>query len=109
MAGVTNIGAQDLEILIKTTPEMVEIIDVREKDEYEQMHVKGSKLIPLGTFGKNMDKVDWAKDVIFICQSGGRSSMAANFAASAGKNVKNVEGGIMGVQRWGLKDLLERS
>lgn len=109
MAAVTNIGAEELENLIKTTPEMVEVIDVRTPEEYKEVHIKGSKLISLDSLQKNMDKIDWDKEVIFICHSGARSYQAASFASSTGKDVKNVEGGIMGVNRWGLKDILERS
>lgn len=51
----------------------LEIIDVRESYEFDQIKIKNSKLISLSDFEKNLDKIDWSKDVIFVCRTWSRS------------------------------------
>jgi rhodanese-related sulfurtransferase len=47
----------------------LEIIDVREEYEFNQIKIKGSKLIPLNSMQNHLDEIDWGKEVIFICRS----------------------------------------
>ncbi len=79
--------------LIKNKKDQLEIIDVRQEDEFAIIHIKGSKLIPLGELQKRTSEIDWNKEVVFICRSGSRSAMAA-FLVGAGKNIQNLEYGI---------------
>ncbi len=107
MATITSLTSQQLEEKIKNN--QVEIIDVREKSEYDIVHVKNSKLVPLSELPTRVNEIDWSKDVIFICRSGSRSQMAANFAISSGRNIFNVRGGIEQLYTDGKVDLLEIS
>lgn len=52
---------------------LLELIDVREPSEFQEIHVIGSKLIPMGEIERRFKEIDWSKEVIFICRSGGRS------------------------------------
>lgn len=90
---VKDIRAEDLRELIKSKKDKLEIIDVREPDEYAIIHIKGSKLIPLGELRSRINEIDWKKEVVFICRSGSRSAMAA-YLAPAGKDINNLEYGI---------------
>ena len=49
--------------------ENLEIIDVREEYEFDQVRIKGSKLIPLQNMQAHLDKINWNKEVVFICRS----------------------------------------
>jgi len=71
------------------------VIDVREPDEFEQGHVRGARLIPLGTVQERVDEVDGDREVLIICKSGGRSRNAAEFLLSQGRDVVNIAGGTM--------------
>ena len=51
----------------------LELIDVREPAEFSEAHIKWSRLIPMGKLENKLDTIDWSKEVIFICRSGGRS------------------------------------
>ncbi len=75
------------------------MVDVREPDEYVEVHASGVRLIPVNTvIGEAKQLRDYAgeKEVLFICKSGARSALAAEFAVAAGVDdlpLFNVEGG----------------
>jgi molybdopterin/thiamine biosynthesis adenylyltransferase/rhodanese-related sulfurtransferase len=73
----------------------VQIIDVREIDEYRKKNIGGLH-IPLGELRNNIEKVNRNIPVIFYCQSGGRSSKAIEFLAKeyGFNNLKNLSGGL---------------
>jgi rhodanese-related sulfurtransferase len=70
------------------------IIDVREPDEYEEVHVPGVELMPLATVPDRLEDIGDGP-VLLICKSGGRSMQAAEFLAAQGVDVTNVAGGTM--------------
>jgi adenylyltransferase/sulfurtransferase len=71
-----------------------EVIDVREPDEYAREHIPGVKLVPLRQFLANPHKYVTRDKVIFVCQVGQRSAVAAEMAAAIGVfEVINLEGG----------------
>jgi rhodanese-related sulfurtransferase len=90
---IIDIGAEDLCEMIKNKKDQVEIIDVREPEEYAVIHFKDSKLIPMGELLNRLDEIDWNKEVIFICRFGNRSKLIAE-TVGAGKEIKNLLYGI---------------
>ncbi len=72
----------------------VQVIDSREMHEHADGHVPGSLNIPhMATLARVADIAD-DQPVLFICKSGQRSAVAAEFAASMGRtDLYNVEGG----------------
>lgn len=75
-------------------PESLELIDVRESSEFQEVHIKGSKLIPMGELEKRIGEIDWSKEVIFICRSGGRSGHVTSVLKNAGYLGKSLAGGV---------------
>lgn len=77
------------------------MVDVREPHEYAEIHASGVRLIPVNTVvGEARQIRDLAdgKEVLFICRSGQRSALAAEFATAAGITelpLYNVEGGTL--------------
>src|SRR5918996_39247 len=70
------------------------VIDVREPDEYEAVHVPGAQLIPLGTVTARIDEVPETDGQLYvICAKGGRSYKAAEYYRSQGIDAVNVAGG----------------
>ena len=75
------------------------MVDVRNPDEYVEVHASGVRLIPVNTvLGeiKQIRDLAGGKDVLFICKSGQRSALAAEFATAGGLDeleLFNVEGG----------------
>lgn len=75
------------------------MVDVRNPDEYVEVHASGVRLIPVNTVLGELKQIrDFAggKDILFICKSGQRSALAAEFATAGGLDdveLFNVEGG----------------
>lgn len=84
------------------------MVDVREPHEYAEVHASGVRLIPVNTvIGEVKQLRDFAgdKEVLFICKSGQRSALAAEFATAAGLEdiaLYNVEGGTLAWVEAGL-------
>jgi len=73
----------------------VEIVDVREPEEWEMVHLEKSKLIPLGDIPRRMGEIDRKAAVYVLCAHGIRSLHAAHFLRQQGfECVINVDGGI---------------
>lgn len=81
--------------------EQLNIIDVREPDEYNEYNI-GAKLIPLGNImNMNFDEIEDLKEeeLIVHCRSGKRSMQACMFLEQAGfSNTVNVTGGVLAWQ-----------
>ena len=74
------------------------IIDVREKDEYEQSHIIGAKNIPLSEIRNRLDEIPKNEPLYIHCRSGQRSYNAVLLLQQKGfKNVFNISGGFMGL------------
>lgn len=83
--------------------EDVFVIDVREQWEYDEKHIPGVTLIPLGTIPDNMSLIPADKTVILTCRSGNRSGQAVDFLRAQGfTNVHNMEGGIIAWEEAGF-------
>lgn len=61
------------------------IIDVRETDEYQHFgHIPGASNVPLSELTTRLDEFEKGKEYYLICQSGSRSNMAAQFLSTQG-------------------------
>jgi rhodanese-related sulfurtransferase len=69
------------------------VVDVRELHEYTAGHVPGAIPMPLATVPDNLDRFRSDGPTYVICQSGGRSMRACEFASGEGYDVVNVAGG----------------
>ena len=69
------------------------LIDVREADEYASGHVPGATNLPLSDFLERYGELDKEKSYHIICQSGARSAQACAFLEEEGYYVTNVAGG----------------
>jgi rhodanese-related sulfurtransferase len=78
------------------------LLDVREPDEFRAEHIDGAKLIPLGQINARLHELPKDREIVCICRSGARSSVAARHLAAAGYRTLNLSGGMIGWQRAGL-------
>ncbi|OAH59701.1 MULTISPECIES: sulfurtransferase TusA family protein [Bacillaceae] len=92
------------EISLKSFKEKVEsdekmtILDVRERDEYEERHIGGVIHIPLGEVEQRSDELNKEDEIYVICHSGRRSELAARTMAKQGfKKLINV---LPGMRDW---------
>jgi sulfur-carrier protein adenylyltransferase/sulfurtransferase len=74
----------------------VQLVDVREPWEYEEAHIEGCRLIPLGELPQRYGEIDPSAPVIVYCKSGGRSGKAVAFLTEQGYGkALNLAGGIL--------------
>lgn len=88
----TEISPKDAkQALVKKTHVL---IDVREQEEYDEVHIKDIKLIPLGNIETEAAKLNKNQKYIMVCRSGKRSKKAAEQLKSLGFNAVNMTGGM---------------
>lgn len=74
----------------------VVVLDVREQWEYDEGHIPGVTLIPMGEVSSRLDEIPTDKEVIVTCRSGNRSGQITEFLRQQGyDNVHNMDGGIL--------------
>lgn len=89
MGKIPSISTTELASILS---EKLEIIDVREADEYAQGHIPGAVNIPLAQIKDFKPETP----VYLICRSGRRSKMAAAVLMERGYSVINVREGMLG-------------
>jgi adenylyltransferase/sulfurtransferase len=74
----------------------IQLIDVRQPDEYAFARIPGAKLIPLGEIINRMGEIDDARETVIHCKMGGRSARAIEALQRSGfkGELKNLRGGI---------------
>ena len=91
------IQPQSLKRLIDNSHDIV-LLDVREVWEYEIVHIKGAKQIPLGELLQQASLLNPYAEIVVYCHKGMRSLDAAHLLQQLGfKRVKSLVGGI---DRW---------
>lgn len=74
-----------------------QLVDVREEHEYNEAHIPGAKLLPLGQLKDNYQLLQPEDVIVLVCRSGRRSGEAAAFLAEQGyRQVYNLAGGMLG-------------
>ena len=74
----------------------VVVLDVREQWEYDEGHIPGVTLIPMGEIANRLSEIPSDKEVIVTCRSGNRSGQITDFLRQQGfDNVHNMDGGIL--------------
>lgn len=71
------------------------VIDVRRRDEYEEGHVPGARLVTLDEVPSRQAELPAESELLIICKSGARSHKAAEFLRQQGVEAVNVAGGTM--------------
>lgn len=90
-----EVTVQDMKRALDDPKLAIQVVDVRDPDEYQIAHVNGVRLIPLGTLPNRFTELDPNQQVYLHCKSGLRSMKAVKFLQERGyKYVKSVKGGI---------------
>lgn len=73
----------------------VMMLDVREPEEWNQAHIPGAVLIPLGELQSRLSEVPANQPVVVYCRTGHRSASGRDILKAAGyTNVTSMAGGI---------------
>jgi phage shock protein E len=82
------------------------IVDVRDKDEWDEGHIPGAMHMSRGTIELDVEEkvLDTNTMIICHCGGGGRSALAAESLQKMGyKNVRSMAGGFKAWQAAGLQ------
>ena len=75
--------------------ESLSVLDVREVEEFETLHLEGAQNLSLSQLAHTYDQLDKDQLHYVICKSGMRSARACQFLSEQGYEVINVQGGMM--------------
>jgi rhodanese-related sulfurtransferase len=71
------------------------ILDVRQPDEWNTVHIPGANLIPLGELESRLNEVPRDQEVVVVCHSGNRSKQGRDILEKSGfEQVTSVKGGM---------------
>jgi sulfur-carrier protein adenylyltransferase/sulfurtransferase len=71
------------------------LVDVREPNEWEIVHLDGARLIPRAQLPDRLGELTQAQRLVVYCRTGGRSAQATRLLLDLGfSNVRNLTGGI---------------
>ena len=92
---IQEISASDLKRRMDAGDD-IQLIDVRQPEEWAFAKIEGAKLIPLGEILSRMGELDENRETVLHCKAGVRSMKAAQALQQAGfkGELKSVRGGI---------------
>jgi rhodanese-related sulfurtransferase len=105
---VTEISPQDAAAKLKSSEAV--IIDVRDKDEWDEGHIPSALHLSRGTIELDIEEKVPDTNAIIICHcgGGGRSALAAESLQKMGyKNVRSMAGGFKAWKAIGLSTTKE--
>lgn len=93
---VPEITVQELKKKLDKNAKSVYLIDVREQEEWDIVHIPGARLKPISNFENNYADIPKDTTVYFHCGGGGRSKRAIKFLKDKGytNELVNVKGGV---------------
>ena len=71
-----------------------ELIDVREKDEFDAGTIEGARLLPLSTLRDELPNLDKSKEYLIFCAVGRRGYITQRIMEQHGFKTRNLMGGI---------------
>jgi rhodanese-related sulfurtransferase len=80
----------------------VQLLDVREDDEWNAGHIEGATHIPLAQLPARLADLDRDRAVVTVCRSGGRAGRATEYLTQAGLTAGTMNGGMTGWAKAGL-------
>lgn len=79
------------------------VVDVREPFEFQEGHIQGAQLAPLGSVEQGVAGIARDREIVLVCRSGRRSGKAQELLAARGyANLQNMEGGMLAWEKNGF-------
>ncbi len=78
------------------------LLDVREDDEWAEVHAPGALHIPMSQLNERAAEIPRDTTIVCICHLGGRSAMVTEALNARGWTAVNVAGGMQAWQAAGL-------
>jgi rhodanese-related sulfurtransferase len=83
-----------IDVVPQPLPEGLVVLDVREQFEWDHGHVEGALHIPLSELGGRLDDVPLEQTLV-VCKVGARSAQAVAWLSQQGRDVVNLDGGML--------------
>ena len=102
----------ELSSRLEAAPEELIVLDVRERDAYEQGHIPGAVLLPRGQLELrvNQDLPDPTRRIVVCCEFGRISTLAAATLREMGfRRAVALDGGIKAWREAGYATVVEAS
>jgi rhodanese-related sulfurtransferase len=98
-SGQAPTAALPMEVSVDEAYQMQEdgafVLDVREQYEWDEKHIPGATLIPLGELAARVDELPRDQEIVVVCRSGNRSQDGRDILLQAGfEQVTSMAGGI---------------
>ena len=75
------------------------LLDVRTVLEFQSEHIEGARNMPLDRLDARLDEIPERGEVVVVCRTGVRATMAAESLARAGRRAQVLDGGIVAWRR----------
>jgi rhodanese-related sulfurtransferase len=92
-AGVPQVDAKSTQEHFQSGE--VDLLDVREPDEWDMGHIEDARWIPMGELQARWRELDASRKLVVVCRSGSRSNYVAAMLRQAGYDAANLEGGML--------------
>ncbi len=80
------------------------VLDVRQPEEWQEAHIPGATLIPLGDLPNRLNELPKDQEIVVVCRSGNRSATGRDILRDAGfTNVTSMAGGVTQWKAQGLE------
>jgi len=101
MSSLTKLNSQD--VFEKLNKNEIQLIDIREQDEFQREHIEGALSVPLSELGNSIALFDPDKLTVFMCRSGMRTNTnCALLMAKITNEAFMLENGLDGWRMEGL-------
>ena len=91
MTGVPTVGISGVP---DPLPEGLHVLDVREPEEWRHGHIEGALHIPLRDLPARLSDLPDGQTLV-VCKVGGRSAQAVMWLHQQGRDVVNLDGGML--------------
>jgi glyoxylase-like metal-dependent hydrolase (beta-lactamase superfamily II)/rhodanese-related sulfurtransferase len=92
-ADAATITARDLQALREQDPGPL-LLDVRSPIEFESERIEGAVNVPLDALDARVDEIPENADLVVVCRTGVRATIAAESLARAGRRARVLDGGV---------------
>jgi len=97
-ADAATITAQELQALRGQDSGLL-LLDVRSPIEFESERIEGALNVPLDALDTRVDEIPESADVVVVCRTGVRATIAAESLARAGRRARVLDGGVQAWRR----------
>ncbi len=100
-ADAATVAPRELDALRALTPPPL-LLDVRMPLEFESERIDAALNVPLDQLDARIDEVPEETEVVVVCRTGVRATIAAEALGRAGRRARVLEGGVQAWRRAGL-------